>query len=224
MKPGTENRKKMITAGALGTAALLCLIYAYNQLFGGSTNPAATANPSSGPTTTTAVPVTGTSSSRARSSAADANAPTVVISGVAARKLATSSAALDPTLDETSMLRTEHLLYSGAGRNIFSATYTPPLVAIPKNVPPPRPVTPPVYTPPVYTGPPPLPPINLKFFGTATRSNGQKQAFLLQGDDVYLASSGDIVARKYKIGTIGTSSVQVTDLQNNNTQTLPLQQ
>ena len=43
--------------------------------------------------------------------------------------------------------------------------------------------------------PPSCPPINLKFFGTAVRANGQRQAFLLQGDDVFLASPGDIVAR-----------------------------
>jgi len=49
------------------------------------------------------------------------------------------------------------------------------------------------------------------------------QAFLLQGEDVYLAAEGDIVARKYKIVSISNASVRVTDLQNNNTQTLPLQ-
>ena len=224
MKQGTENRKKMIAAGGLGTAALLCVIYAYNQLFGGTTNPAATAAPTpatAAPATATAT--TSTSASR-NANAANATAPSVIIPGAAARKIATSSAALDPTLDQTSMLRTEHLVYSGTGRNIFSATYTPPPPPVPKNIPPARPVQAPVYVAPAPTGPPPPPPINLKFFGTATRAGGQKQAFLLQGEDVYLASPGDIVARKYKIGAIGSSSLQVTDLQNNNTQTLPLQQ
>ncbi len=221
MKQGTENRKKMIAAGGLGTAALLCLIYAYNQLFGGTTNPAA--NAPSAPTTTVA-PSPVQTSSRRGSSTPDATAPAVVISGAAARKLAVSSAALDPALDQTAMLRTENLVYSGSGRNIFSATYTPPPPPVPKNIPSARPVQPTVYVPPVQTGPPPPPPINLKFFGTATRSGGQRQAFLLSGEDVYLASPGEIVARKYKIGAISSSSLQVTDLQNNNTQTLPLQQ
>ena len=49
------------------------------------------------------------------------------------------------------------------------------------------------------------------------------QAFLLQGDDVFLASQGDIVARKYKIVSISGNSIQVEDLTNNNPQTLPLQ-
>jgi len=71
-------------------------------------------------------------------------------------------------------------------------------------------------------GPPPPPPINLKYFGTAVRVSGRRQAFLLQGEDVYLASEGDIVARKYRIVTIGTNNIQVEDLVNKDTQTLPL--
>jgi hypothetical protein len=51
-----------------------------------------------------------------------------------------------------------------------------------------------------------------------------RQAFLLQGEAVYLASQGDIVARKYKILQINMNSIQVEDLTNHNTQTLPLQQ
>jgi hypothetical protein len=93
------------------------------------------------------------------------------------------------------------------------------------NVPAARPTGPvvPVVPPPPPTCPPSCPPINLKFFGTAVRSNGVRQAFLLQGEDVYLASQGDIVARKYKIVSISMNSIQVEDLTNQNTQTLPLQ-
>jgi hypothetical protein len=140
---------------------------------------------------------------------------------VDAAKLATTSASLDPTLDETAMHRAENLVYSGTGRNIFSLTYTPPPPPMPKNVPPPRPKT--VTLPPAPVGPPPPPPINLKFFGTAKRLNGPVQAFLLQGDNVYLASAGEIVAHKYKIVSIGLNSIQVEDLQYSNTQTLQLQ-
>ena len=67
------------------------------------------------------------------------------------------------------------------------------------------------------------PPINLKFYGTVTHGNGSKLAFLLQGEDVFTAAQGDIVARKYKIVSIANNSIQVEDLTNNNTQTLPLQ-
>jgi hypothetical protein len=143
--------------------------------------------------------------------------------GIAATKMARTSASLDPTLHESAMLRTESLVYSGTGRNIFSATYTAPVV-IPKNVPKARPSAAALAAAAAAAAaPPPPPPIDLKFFGDAIRTHGQRQAFLLHGDDVYLAAVGDIVARKYKIVSIGTTSIQVEDLQDNNTQSLPLQ-
>jgi hypothetical protein len=95
-------------------------------------------------------------------------------------------------------------------------------MVIPKNVPGARPGGKPVG-PPVPTGPPPPPPINLKYFGTAVRVRGVQQAFLLDGEDVYLAAAGDIVARRYKIVSIDATSIQVEDLVNNDTQSLPLQ-
>jgi hypothetical protein len=135
--------------------------------------------------------------------------------------MASTSSSLDPTLDESAMLRTESLVYSGSGRNIFSAISAPAMV-IPSNVPKARPGVVLPVMPPMPVGPPPPPPINLKYFGTAVRSNGRRQAFLLQGEDVYLAAEGDIVARKYRIVSIGATSIQVEDLVNNDTQTLPL--
>jgi hypothetical protein len=225
MKAGSANRKKTITAVALGAVALICIIYAYNQLFGGPSTPAPVAAPAS---TTAESPVASpaANSSPVRNTNARATVPGGNAPGVAATKMATTSSSLDPTLDEAAMLRTESLEYSGTGRNIFSATYVPPPPAVPVNMPsarPKGPVGPPPPPPPPPTCPPTCPPINLKFFGTAKRANGKIQAFLLQGEDVYLASQGDIVARKYKIASIAATNIHVTDLQNNNTQTLSLQ-
>ncbi|HEV2578323.1 MAG TPA: hypothetical protein VGU25_14035 [Acidobacteriaceae bacterium] len=215
MRAGAENRKKTIMAGALGAVALCCIFYAYNALFSGtSAAPPPTVAPITAPTHTTSAAPAQTAANRGRNTS---------IAGVDAVKLANTSASLDPTLDETAMHRAESLVYSGSGRNIFSLISAPQPVILPSHVPPPRPKTP-VYTPPPPPpGPPPPPPINLKFFGTARRSNGLVQAFLLQGDNVYLASAGEIVAHKYKIVAINLNSIQVEDLQNNNTQTLPLQ-
>jgi hypothetical protein len=217
MKGGAENRKKTLMAGGLGAVALCCILYAANALFGGSSAPA----PVPVVPTTTAAPAKTTGSSS--SSAPASNTGLGVAPGVAAKKMASTSSSLDPTLDESAMLRTESLVYSGTGRNIFSAIYVPP-VEIPKNAPSARPVD---TAPVVPTGPPPPPPpppINLKFFGVETHANGKKQAFLLSGDDVYLASEGDIVERKYKVVSISANSVQVEDLSYKNTQTIPLQQ
>ncbi len=225
MKGGAENRKKTIMAGILGAVALCCIIYGYNALYGGSSSapspaPVAVASKATNLSTTSPGTSTNTTAKANQSQTANTPAGLGVAPGVAAVKMASTSSSLDPTLDETAMLRTESLVYSGTGRNIFSAIYTPPVV-IPANVPSARPNAV-VAAPPEPTGPPPPPPINLRFFGTALRSNGVTQAFLLNGEDVYLASAGDIVARKYKIVSIGTSSIQVEDLQNDNTQTLPL--
>jgi hypothetical protein len=201
-------------AGALGAVALCCIFYAYNALFSGTTAaPPPTVAPLTRPARTTSAAPAQTAVNRGRNAS---------IAGVDAVKLANTSASLDPTLDETAMHRAESLVYSGSGRNIFSLISTPPPAPLPKNVPPPRPKQP-ITLPPAPVGPPPPPPINLKFFGTARRSSGLVQAFLLQGDNVYLASAGEIVAHKYKILSINLNSIQVEDLQNNNTQTLPLQ-
>ncbi len=218
MKAGAENRKKTITAGALVAVALCCIFYAYNALFGGtSAAPPPTVAPINRP-----APATNAAPAQAAAVTAANAGRSASIAGVDAVKLAHTSASLDPTLDETAMHRAESLVYSGIGRNIFSLTYTPPPVRLPTHVPPPRPK--PLPLPPAPPpGPPPPPPIDLKFFGTARRSNGLVQAFLLQGDNVYLASAGEIVAHKYKIVSINLNSIQVEDLQNNNTQTLPLQ-
>jgi len=147
--------------------------------------------------------------------------PSGNIAGAAAKKLGTTSAQLDPTLRMDAMLVTESLVYSGSGRNIFSANSAP--IEIPKPIASVRAVkAPPPGPPPPPPGPPPPPPIDLKFFGTATAANGTRRAFLLHGEDVFLASDGDIVQRRYKVVTISANSVVVEDMPNNNKQTLPL--
>lgn len=217
-----KDKKQVIVVSIFGVLLLLFVVFAYNAFFGGSTNPAAVTPPAtvseSVATKTSSATRSGSSSSGGRS----ANLGMGAAAGIAATKMASTSSSLDPTLDESAMLRTEDLVYSGTGRNIFSATYTPPVV-IPTNVPKARPNA--AQQAAVPTGPPPPPPpppINLKYFGTALRANGQRQAFLLNGEDVYLAGVGDIVARKYKIISVGATSVLVEDLQNQNMQALPL--
>ncbi|HEY2039443.1 MAG TPA: hypothetical protein VGG95_07240 [Edaphobacter sp.] len=136
-----------------------------------------------------------------------------------AKNVGTASTQLDPTLKMAAMLVTERLVYSGTGRNIFSAASAP--VDIPKPIASARPkAVAPVFTPP--PGPPPPPPIELKFFGTETAENGKRKAFLLHGEDVFLAQDGDIVQRRYRILSMSANSILVEDMANNNRQSLPL--
>jgi hypothetical protein len=221
MKSGSDNRNKTIIAIALGSVALGCVVYLLITLFGGPSDSAPAPQPVAKPEANITA-----SATTAKAAQPAGVGGTGAIPGVDAKKLANTSSSLDPTLDEKAMLRTESLVYSGSGRNIFSmVSEAPPMPVMPVKLPSARvlPTGPPPPPPPPPTCPPSCPPINLKFFGTATRGN-VRQAFLLQGEDVYLASAGDIVAHKYKIVSIEAARIQVEDLSNGNTQTLPLQQ
>ncbi|MGA7633374.1 MAG: hypothetical protein WCB11_21635 [Terriglobales bacterium] len=127
---------------------------------------------------------------------------------------------LDPTLDLNLLRQSEEIKYAGNGRNIFVAGS---VALIPK---------------PIGTGvtdpqnaglhqPPPIappPPINLKFFGFANRPGETKKIFLSQGEDIFIASEGDIVDRRYRVLHISPNAVDVEDVLNNNRQSLPLTQ
>jgi hypothetical protein len=217
-----KDKKTVIVYSVFGAVLLIFLIYAYYAFFGGSTNPATTQAPASEAVAPKSNAVQH-QTERSSNEAGNAKSGMGIAPGIAATKMASTSSSLDPTLDESAMLRTESLVYSGTGRNIFSSISAPPPIVIPKNVPSARPGAVNPGPPPPPPGPPPPPPINLKFFGTAVRANGVRQAFLLDGEAVYLASAGDIVSRRYKIVSIGTASIQVEDLVYNDTQSLPLQ-
>ena len=197
MNLGTEDKKKLAILSVAGVGALGAVAYMYTQLFPSDTSPAASPN------------VALTSAKPSQTSTKSGEKP-----------LATTAAALDPTLHMGPMLTTEALEYRGTGRNIFSSETAPVATTLPKPVSSPRPTS----TQIAYTAPsvPSLPPIDLKFFGTAAHGVQQPRAFLLRGEDVFLASVGDIVQRRYKILAISASSVTVQDLTNNNQQALPL--
>lgn len=217
-----EERNKRIAIIAFAVLFVGIAIYAYESFFATSPPP-----PSAAPAVATKSGAEGGASTTSSNSSANASAAAQagglgVAPGVAAQKMASTSSSLDPTLDESAMLRTESLVYTGTGRNIFSMTSVAAPVALPKSVPKPRPGPVLPQGPVVPQGPPPLPPINLKYFGTEQRANAPLQAFLSHGDDIYLASQGDIVARIYKILSITERNIRVEDLSNHNIQTLPL--
>jgi hypothetical protein len=207
IKVGTEDKKKVYLASGLGLVMLILLVRFLWQTFGPSPTPA----PAPPPVITVARPASAPSGETTPvSSTAGAYAhPAAKIGGLAS---------LDPTLHPEIMRQAESLEYTGTGRNIFSQFSAPP--SIPKPIAPIRQASVDTGPPP----PPPPPPINLGFYGYAAEKTGQKQVFLLHGDDIFIASEGDVVDRRYRVVKIGTASIQVEDIPYHNTQTLPLRQ
>lgn len=129
----------------------------------------------------------------------------------------TAEPQLDPTLDLSALRQSEQTKYAGNGRNIFVAGSKP----LPTPIKPGVTDKTAVYTPPVI---PPPPPINLKFFGFASKPGEPKKIFLSQGEDIFIAGEGDIVNRRYRVLRISPAAVDIEDVINNNRQSIPLTQ
>jgi hypothetical protein len=59
-------------------------------------------------------------------------------------------------------------------------------------------------------------PVNLKSFGTAEIRSEPRKVFLSKAEDIFIAMEGDFVDRHYRVVRVGTRSVEVQDLLNNN--------
>lgn len=184
----------MIAAGVLGFIALVLLL---RFVFSGSTSKASTA-----------APVTAVASAR----------PAPRRPGGTRSPRVDTPPSLDPTLRLDLLKESEETKYSGSARNIFTAAPEPM----------PTPVVPAIKEadkgPALPPQPPPPPPITLKFFGFASKPGEPKRVFLSQDGDVFIASEGDIVDRRYRILRINTTSVEVEDVLHNNRQSIPLTQ
>jgi hypothetical protein len=139
-------------------------------------------------------------------------------SGTEAQEISNST--IDPALHFEKLAASEDVLYTGSGRNIFSAQSAPP--PMPRVIAPARPngPMPPAQT---FTPPPPkAPAIELTYFGYEQQKDKTYRAFFIHGEDVFIARTGEIVDHRYKVGAIRPGAVDVTDLSYNNTQTLAL--
>ncbi len=203
MQIGAENRKKLIAAISLVAIAIL-LLARWMFSFSGSAS-----SPTGAPQAASTAPVT-TTRAAARNAGKNSRSRAKRVAG---------PRSLDPTLRFDWLKASEDTKYEGNGRNIFMAQ-----AEIPQphgNGTTDHPTEPEVSGPPQ---PPPPPPINLKFFGFASKPGEAKQIFLSQGEDVFIASEGQIVNRHYKVVKISPTSVEIEDVLNNNRQSIPLTQ
>lgn len=202
LRTGAENKTKVAVAAVLGIVVLVMLVRFLFDFFGGSSAPAPQ---------TASVSQPSVASTPAQPSQNSRPAGT-------AKKVGHIN--LDPTLHIELLARAESISYTGTGRNIFSQSSVPVNIPLPKA--PARPIMSVAASGP--PPPPPPPPIELKFFGFAAQKSGSKRAFLLHGDDIFLASEGDVVNHRYKVVRILPFSIQVEDIPYHNTQNLPLVQ
>lgn len=198
MQMGTENKKQVYLVVALFVIiAIVGGRELYTTLSGPPPRPIPQAQPAAPPAAT---------------------ASTTGTAGPEAQKVSSNSA-LDPTLHLEELAQSEDVEYNGTGRNIFSASSAP---VIPTPIKSAR-ATGPAVSLPAGPPPPPRPPaINLKYFGYEELPDKTLHAFFLHGDDIFMAKIGDVVDHRYKVDAIRPTSVEVTDLGYNNTQTLPM--
>lgn len=195
MKLGTENKRQVI---------LVIVLFAFIFLFGGY-ELYTTFGSSPAPARPVAV---ATPSGRTVAATRLSSVPSA----------ASSNAGIDPSLHLLKLAEAEDVTYSGTGRNIFSAESAPVHIEQPIKTARNAEVTVPTGPP-----PPPQPPkIDLKYFGYSQAEDKTIKAFLVHGEDIFMAKSGEIVDHRYKVVQITPGNIQVTDLAYNNTQTLPL--
>jgi len=141
-------------------------------------------------------------------------------------------ATIDPTLRLDLLAKVQNVEAPASMRNIFQYGAAPPP---PSAKPIDLPKTPKIAVktpppPPTPTGPPPpppkptAPPMTFKYYGyAASKADGHKRAFLLDGDDIIIGAENDAIKRgRYKIVRIGVNSIVIEDTQFQSTQTLPL--
>jgi hypothetical protein len=138
---------------------------------------------------------------------------------------------IDPTLRLDLLAKVQEVKSEGGARNLFQFGAAPPkelpkgpepIIAVaakkfdfPRPDPPPPPKVEPVV--------PPEPPIDVKYYGLATKQiDGKKTAFFLDGENIILAPEGGLVKKKYRVIRIGVSSVLMENVDNKKQQSLPL--
>ncbi|MCS6954283.1 MAG: hypothetical protein RMK57_11600 [Bryobacterales bacterium] len=135
--------------------------------------------------------------------------------------------AVDPRLRVDLLARLQQVELQGGHRSLFDFGAAPlPKAPEPKIIPK-EPIaalpTPPNPNPQDEVRTPAPPPIPLRFYGfTLQGRQGPRRAFFLDGEEIYVASEGEVLKKRYKVVRIGLTSAVVEDLESKHQQTLPL--
>ena len=144
---------------------------------------------------------------------------------------------IDPTPHLELITKLRATAFEGGARSLFDFGAAP-APTLPPKVNPINPASPsPASTTPAAAGnggapgpaaspaKPAAPPIPLKFYGYVNGSvGGVRQAFFLQGDEIFVAAENDVIQNRYKVIRIGVNSAVIEDTTNSDRQTIPLVQ
>ena len=242
MKLGTEDKKK--TALAIGLS-VVALVTVYLNMFadGPSSSPArprpaAAAQPrADAPIQPQARPsraVSAVRSSSGRSRRARLQSNTFEPIWQQSHEEEFDPLAADPTLrtDMLAAVRTvpmsrysRNIFEFGQRRRIVEPLSDAEIAKATQRAAPPKPVTPAPAAKPAATPAPArkAPRITWKYYGFASPAgDGQRRAFLLDGEDVLIGGEGDVFRSRYKVKRIGMTSIVVEDLEYSEEQTLPI--
>jgi hypothetical protein len=235
MTTGADPKKIAILAALLIVAALVL----YFNVFAGDSEPKSTVRPVVAANTAPVVSVPGRAGVKVKEETRRASRNTMVgefniRQGTPPGEEKPDPATIDPTLRLDLLAKLQQVEPPASMRNIFQYGAAPPPVTVgpkpadlPKNTPkiainqPP----PPPPGPPPPPAAPTAPAMTFKYYGyTVSKSDGRKEAFLLDGDEIIIAAENDDVKRgRYKVVRIGVNSITIEDTQFKSTQTLQLQ-
>jgi hypothetical protein len=138
---------------------------------------------------------------------------------------------VDPTLRLDLLAKVQGIKLEGASRSLFDFSQAPPpktpdVKVLPKDAKPdPAAVASTAAAKPAEPVKPPPPPIPLKFYGFINPAKqGIKRAFFIDGEEIFVATEGEIIKKRYKVVRIGINSAVVEDMQSQHQQTIPLEE
>lgn len=226
MKVGADPKR----LSALGALLLLVVYLLWTNVFSSdSSSAAATAVPTPVATTPAVVaPSAQSENARLNARRNRSQRPTEWNPPYRDPKVQIDPAKVDPTLRLDLLAKVQAVEISGAQRNLFQFGDAPKPAAPATPLPAVKPIhmgSQPVV-PAAPPGPPPAPvapPITLKYYGySSPKASPRKRAFFLDGEDIIVASEGDLIKRRYRLVKIGVNSVTMEDTQFKSEQTLPL--